>query len=540
MRPGNPVLCLIGVVALLLAACTTKMQEVTPLPLPTATADWRTLIYPDPVPAPLVTLTKAPLDTLAVDNPGYFAYEIGGRYLENATFVAGVAGGNGQRVVLHAEALPVEAGIEAGVAIWDTQATYVTDGTAGAFVAPEPDDASGRVGVRGWLQSADGETAATALFDSDGALVGVRLAGKSAETLSQPGAIFIIEQRLISNDSTFVAQPGARLLANQLRLSREALPGGAYFAGVVADNLSGAVGQALVDITVSNEGDRTEAAYLDPQFGFQFRYPADWTAPVYDDDGVLSTYSADNAIRLAIRPMPDAETAQQLTDDVLADWNGVSILHEDQPDVAGVPGVRTFYGYFDAASAQRTGALLAVIYDDIGFIVDLDGPAADEAAIIALANALAESWIQRPLNETVGNAVWTRQDDLYAPTGFTVSISDRRWQRYTDAADERRFFGVRSDPLAGRTEPGLLTYWRNIANSGQLDFEAEEPQQVAFGDAVWTHLTFVYTADDGTPMQGALWVQVGDSAENVLWIEAPATEFAALEEIALITITANR
>ncbi|MCO5199463.1 MAG: hypothetical protein M9941_17100 [Anaerolineae bacterium] len=539
MRSVNHILALLGVVVLLLSACTTVSQEATPLPLPTATVDVRTLVYPDPVPAPLVTVTKAPLDIVAVDNPGYFAYEIGGRYLENAAFIAGVTVADGQRVVLYEALLPVNDGVNDGVVIWDTQVSYVTDGTAGAFVVPVLDDASGRVAVRGWLQSADSESAATALFDSDGTLIGIQSAESATTAMPQAGSVFIVEQMVFSDDGTFATQPGVRLLANRLLLSREALPGGTVFAGVVAGNLSGAVGQVLIDIAVANDGGRSQAAYLDPQFGFQFRYPADWSEPVYVDS-VLTAHSADKAVRLTIRPMPDAESAQQLTDDVLAEWNGVSVLHEDQPDVAGVPGVRTFYGYFDAATVQRTGALLTFLQEDIGFIVDLDGPAADEAAIIGLADELAGSWVQRPLDEMVGTAMWTQQGDLVVPVGFTTSVADRSWQRYTDAADERRFFGVRSDPLTGRTEPGLLTYWRNIAGSNQRDFVTDAPQQVALDDTLWTRQAFAYQGVDGMSMQGALWVQVGDSAETVLWIEAPVAAFTTLEEIALITLTTNR
>ena len=98
---------------------------------------------------------------------------------------------------------------------------------------------------------------------------------------------------------------------------------------------------------------------------------------------------------------------------MLAEWNGISgFWYEDQPDVAGVPGVRTFYGYFDAATVQRTGALLTFLQEDIGFIVDLDGPAADEAAIIGLADELAGSWVQRPLDEMAGTAMWTARRPL--------------------------------------------------------------------------------------------------------------------------------
>jgi hypothetical protein len=320
------------------------------------------------------------------------------------------------------------------------------------------------------------------------------------------------------------------------------LPNGDYFLGLSAANVAGETGTAFVNLTVDNQAYIAGYnAYLDPYLGFQFLYPATWYTPIYTGT-LLYTSDRTAATNVQVTLYPHLESGTDpaaLKMQTLSLFGPVDVLFEEDTAVAGQLALRTAYGYTDGIGAEHTGIFLAFVRDGVGYVVDVDGLEAEEAATITAVDTLASSWRFIAIGSGLPPGDWARIDlDAFTvaqPADFIYQeVND--WQRFS--SDRSTFVALRTQPEtrpAAEVLPALL----RDAGAGVADFTAEPVFRMLLGGAVWERADFSYVADDGRTIWGFLMVKIEAGQEVVAWAEAPSTTYNTLEQNVFLLMVAD-
>jgi len=361
----------------------------------------------------------------------------------------------------------------------------------------------------------------------------------------QPGDGFTVYNHYLAPDGSLEVELGGLLelgSAAGLELTWRQLPPGDYRTRLVANNNAGAT--AVTEINWQ-AGPLPRwpgyTLYLDLETGFQLAYPETWPA-LQERDGRWQGQDPQQSTQFAITRLTDrpGATAGDLQQDALAIFGDVERLLEESITIDGRPALLTAYGY-NGPDGPRTGLLLTFVRDGAGYLVDIDGPLAAEAANLAVARAVAESWaFWPPVGSIAGE--WHRLETdhfaAYMPSSYQHEPLANGWHLLR-APDTAVFLALRHDPADGRSSLEAARHWLAIAGRDVDNFAAKEPTRLALAGNLWTRIDFSYTQSNGQPVYGFIMTTAVDGHEWSAWAETPAADFEQLVAELFLTMVAS-
>ncbi len=515
-------------------------------------------------PPAVTTVNSIPEEPASALAPAHLAFQVTGREIAEVTLFAGRYEEDGRRQLFEIDRLIPEPtfladgsrlftwrdGLHEDFYIWDTQATFLTDGNEGQYVVMWPLDQDqqepGRPPFRSlpglYTRAATGEAIrVNLLFDtasgSIGAIWGVTADQAPFELQAAAGDFFQPDRLFIEAGDQIVSEPGVTLRlsdAAQLSFDRRPLPSGPYFIGFAGSNSAGQSSLALVDLPVDNTilaGN--SVAYLDPYLGFQFYYPSGWYRPVYRDR-VLFTTSRDGRTRLRLTLFPDVSPAspQALKEETLKIFGPVEVLYEESTTLAGRPSEMVAYGYI-GSDGEHTGLLGTFVHDGTGYVIDLDGPQTEEATLLETWRTLQASWRYRPVGRGLFPNRWsvisTADFSLPKPETFLYQPAENGWQRFSAPDDSQTFVALRLEPGDEQTGEAALDRWVAVAAGGVDQFQAGGIGRFVLGSRLWIRHNFTYNDRQGEAVRGFIMTARVDDGVIVAWVEAPARRYDAVE-----------
>ncbi len=512
------------------------------------------------IPAPNLTLTSVPTETINALNPGYFGFEMTGRQIDEVIVLAGRVV-DGERQLLDYQPLLPEAtqlpdgtrlatwrsGIHRDFYVWNTESTYLTDGQQGLFIVMWP--ITGRpnqFAVQGRYIAPEGdELPVSLLFEHGGGeLVGIWGGenGAIAEIVPVEGATFRPLRYTLDENNQVVSTEVDALALDSLTYEWRPMPDGAYFLGLSAESISGERSTTFTDLTLDNSTIPTDTlAYLDPYVGYQFPYPADWVPPSNGDYGatLLLTNDVSGTVSFQVKlfaqgVLTEGLSAESIRRSVFDQWVGVSKLFTDTVTVANAPALRTAYGYL-TDEGRRTGTLLTFVHDNVGYAVDLDMPTAREGEMIALMDNIVGGWRFRETgfgSEAIQFATLTDAPAYLLPKSFRYETLASGWTRLLRDDQPQTFLAVRTDTLVRVNSADLNAAWLNAATKDVQNAYIEQTEAVALAGYTWLRTNFNYTAINDVAMRGTILTSF-DDAERVIWAESPAEDWDEFETIVL-------
>lgn len=513
---------------------------------------------------PQLTLVTAPTGAVSRQSPALVGYELAGRYLASVSLRVTQPGDDGAAQLVATERLAAAParltdgseltrwrdGVHRDVVAWTPEGPYLVGDGGGATVVTWP--GAEHVAVTGRFQSADTTLAipATLLFDPQtGRLLDAWGHARRAFLPLRPAAgdQFTPDRFRAGDDGAVSAEPGPTTLtfdaAGQLTLERRTLPAGEYTVGFVAETVRGTRALAAAPVTVNSDADIPGyAGYLDPAYGYQFLYPETWSRPVYGDfgDTLLFTGDISGTLTLQVKRYADPTAgAESLKQAVLSDWSGLALLYETTTEVGGEPALWTAYGY-SGVDGARQGVFLTLAHDGAGYVIDLDAPAAQQAATLATIDMLAASWQFRRAETVAAGGAWPSAADGSAlvPTGYSFEALTSGWARWTRQDEARAFIARRAVPGSVRDEAAAAAYWLGVAAGDSADFTVTHSAREDVNGTAWTRNDFAYTTAGGRAIAGTLLVTV-TGGEQVVWLEAPDGGRDAVLATALILMAVD-
>lgn len=527
------------------------------------------LAGPSPSPPYLtnIRLDSGPRDTVHIASPAFMRADLTGHRLAEVALVAGQVAADGRHVLRQYEVIqPADMTFKGGVnaafwrdgqheslIIWDATAPYLADAAGtGDFVPLRPIDASPagpQLAAAGQFQPAGSERVidASVAFASGGpasrhlwATVettgGARLVGEIAPA---PGDVFYPSVLFIDGVGNLTAERGVALVFDEssaIYRSTRALPAGSYAlgirAGVLGTGTTIATQPVTVDPSSAPEGFR---AYVDAARGVQFLYPAGWLPPVAQE-AITYTRNISDTAQMQVRYYPGwTGDLTALQNEVMGTFGQVSILQNEPATIGAeaLSGLRTAYGYESAEKGPRTGVFLAFLKDGVGYVVDMDGPRADETATLAYVDAIAATWQFLPERLGFGPELWSvlnvGEFRLRYPNELAYQAFNN-WHRF--AADSQTFAAVRIQP-AGRTPAEAMIGLLETAAEGVAGFSAGTSQRVFYGGFLWERNDFIYTDANGAVVRGLLLSRQQDGVEIAFWSETPDPPGNSVERLFL-------
>jgi hypothetical protein len=223
----------------------------------------------------------------------------------------------------------------------------------------------------------------------------------------------------------------------------------------------------------------------------------------------------------------------------LNQFGPVDVLFEEDTAVSGQLTLRTAYGYDGNDGTPRTGIFLAFVRNGVGYVVDVDGLQAEEAATITAVDMLVASWQFVDTGTGLPPGDWAQVDlaafTVAQPADFVYQeVND--WQRFS--SDRSTFVALRTQ---SETRPALdvLAALLRDAGAGVDSFAAEPAFRLLLGGAVWERANFSYEMDDGRTIWGFLMVKIEAGQEVVAWAEAPSTTYNDLEQNVFLVMVAD-
>lgn len=549
-------------------ACRTRLPAdpaITPVPLvlpptPEATATSN-------VPLPLVPrgqeATQSPgylnlevvwsTDELATaEQPAFYKGQLMGMNIENVWLVAGGYEAEGRRRLLWLEPqVDIMAGDEGrqdwpdGLhqlrATWPATGLTVRDGEMTDLALFEPAHASGVVAaVQGQLvgpgedRPLPVELHCGTSQDDQWAIVD---GATSLPVTPQADDSFQAMRHYLADDGSIVIEPGIVFgLAGETAIScqLQPLPGGTYFAGWMAKDQDGQRALASADFAVgAPEPVEVLQTYLDPEVGFQFHYPPDWSRMEDDEQSRIASNPAGTIeLTVTVRPNALGMANEGLKSQVLAAYGPVEVLYESEVPVAGAYSSWTAYGY-QASDGPHSGVLVTFVREGSGYVVDVDGPAAEEETILDAAGQVIDSWRFRAPGSDSTSQVWklARGDGLTMaiPTGYSQATDQAGWTAFRSITSGG-VIAVHAVSTSASGSESSLSDWLADLHPGAAEFAASETYPFSLGKRTWTRLDFVYRSTGGAPIWGHLMKTDETSRPLLFWAEAPAAAYQELEE----------
>lgn len=523
---------------------------------------------------PVVQMIGGPRDTAGTSRPAYLAAEFSGRQLDRVATVTVEDTAEGRKLLLRRDTLipPArflpdgapyrlwEDGHHESLVVWDTLGQILRDsnGTVENVLlwAAEPAPqgpalvAQGRYGRAGRDTALDANLVFLPAAATPGRIWGVATSGDGSRLLGEiapaPGDAFQTFRFYLEDDGRVTAEEGGTLIFDTApTLYREAQPlaDGPYQVGLTAGALGGIRASDSLTLRADNAQEIAGyRAYVDPQAEVQFLYPAGWSTPIGQDTAVY-TANISNTARLQVRYYPDwSGDAEALQTEVLSTFGGVSVLNQDSIGIGeggSVAAVRTAYGYESSEQGARTGVLLTFVHDGWGYSLDFDGPRTTESDTLAAVDVIARNWQFLPFRLGFGPERWTSREIAGFEVAYPATYAYQEhngWHRL--AENPQTFVAVRTQPLA-RMPGEALAALQELASTGVSDFVAETPTALWLGGHPWDRVDFSYTDSAGQPVRGFVMVRNENGQEIAAWAEAPAAQYAALENSVFLSAAAG-
>lgn len=509
--------------------------------------------------SPHLEIANAQPGVVSVQQPAHLGLRLTGRDVAEVALWGGRYLEDGRRLLLKYDPLVPEPdrlangellytwndGLHEDFHVWNTRVPYLTDGVNGDFVVlwPTYTDTLRTVEGRYTPIATNIPFEANLIFDRDTraitAVWGFTQDGSPFEIPPQLDDVFQPYRFYLNDDNSIGREPGFPLrfreTAGNLSYSWELLPSGRYFLGFEATNIAGERSATLVDLDVQNPETAPAVAYLDPYVGYQFLYPADWHQPAYGPTSLV-TSSPDGATQLQVILYPNLSngTADQLRQQTLKQFGAVAVLYQDdvaiERDGSPIGGLLTAYGY-TAADGPHTGIFVTFVHNNIGYVVDVDGPETTEAETIALMQQIVSSWTFRGVGlfPTQWGKLAAVGFDVPQPADFQYEDAAGGWQRFSANRDSHIFVALRAEAVTAVSQAETVSYWSNIGAQGVAGYQAGEPYRFALAQEPWLRLDFSYTAEDGREIRGFILTADREGQRIIAWVEAPAAEFDELE-----------
>lgn len=521
------------------------MTPTLPRPLPTRNPGM------DSEPVVSLNLVVPENALVNVQHPAFAEAEIVGWGVEAVTLVAGLNEVGGRQRVLSLEPLVPNRGAggspftwREGVhelpLVWTAEADKLNDGANEEYVVLHPGGENTELSaIGGGYRRADGESYRDVRLHVDTALgapvlVHDIVSGEKFEP--GPGDEFRPDVMYLADDGRLVTELGMTLVfdaAKQIGYERQLLPAGSYFLGASAAIPGGVAMTETVDFIIEDvpllPGYR---AYLDPDFGFQFLYPAEWPAPTYSE-GRLTTRKPEESIELNITILSDVGNrgADQLKRETIGSFGSIQVLFEDLIAVGEGGALRTAYGY-DSVDGPHTGVFIILVDDETGYIIDVDGQAESEERVLEIVGVLTDSWTFRPVGGSDRLGDWAQDTvggiDVAFPTAFAYALLENGWHRFS-AEDADAFGAIR---LEEDHDVGLELrhrHWLDVAGTNVAAFAASDAYEIERPGQRWIRSDFSYSNAAGSTRMGSI---TGKSLEGqfiFIWSEAPEDTFEAFE-----------
>jgi hypothetical protein len=334
------------------------------------------------------------------------------------------------------------------------------------------------------------------------------------------------EGEMAAADAPFVIVDGAEPPPHR------PLPPGPYRLAVLAQNEAGTA-ESYVDLSLAVlEEPQDGRLYLDPQHSFQFLMPHAWHTPVYSGTLLLSHHlTTTGQMQLIPYPeLPPGTSPTALADRVLAGFGPVSRLYQDRLPLAETQARRVAYGYTRTDGADRLGVLLALVHGGQGYVLDIEGDAADEAYLWRMAELAASSWqFVVPVDDPP--PYWARQPvagwSLAFPRDYNYQEL-RGWHRFSQNRDT--FWAVRLEEGLTADTTELMRRLQDAA-AGVTDFGANPAYYFELGPQRWLRADFRYTNSRQEEIQGAILLGTVGQQPVIVWLEAPLDEYEQLEQV---------
>ena len=506
--------------------------------------------------APQIAITTTNTLTTSTQQPALLRFQLTGRDIEEVVLLVGQETDSGRRLFTYDPLIPEpnylpsgerlytwRDGLHEDFYVWQSRAPFLGDGNAGSFVVlwPSYGYTSTLRTVAGQFFSADGSPPIVANLTIDTssrrqtAVWGYTATGYPYALAPQTGDAFAPFQLFWASNGLLSQRSGDPLpfdAVGQLPFSWQPLPSGDYVLGFQASNRAGQMGEATADLLVDNDEQLHDTiAYLDPYLGYQFNYPADWYRPTYRDT-LLYTTNLSGTTRLQVTLYPNlvSTSPADLKRQALTLFGGVTVLYEDELVITNYGALRTAYGY-TGSDGERTGILLTFVRGNVGFVIDVDGPTAEEAATLAFVEQLASSWQFRPVSaEGLFPGHWGQVTQLGSfslprPADFRYEAVGGDWQRLTAAQDARIFAAFRTEPLGTRPLNDTVAHWAQVASQGVANYVPGRLGRYALANQLWLRQDFSYRDGNNQEVWGMVLATEQNGQQVVAWMEAPAAVY---------------
>ncbi len=516
---------------------------------------------------PVINITQVLSQSVGLQNPAFLDFEISGRNIERVQVMAGQYQEDGRLKLLWIDRttpdqslspdgsqLPVwRDGIHESFFVWDSSVSYLYDSDgAGDYAAgwPVAMDSS-LVAVAGGYRPAGSE------IMMDAVLTFERRSGRmsamwvtqdhiTAEAVPQAGDEFRLSSLMQDAQGRIETIPGQSLFFDAdgaLSIDWRPLPDGDYVMGAAAEDTAGGVSYAFTDLAVLNSGTQEGyTAYFDPYLGFQFLYPALWDVPSYQDS-MLTITNEDGTTQLQITLFTDVgrdANAANLAQEAVQQFGPVQLLYTPETiAIGGRQGQRTAYGYENADDQQRTGIFVSFVREDVGYLIDVDGPVSGESDTIAVVDTVVDSWQFRPASFGLVPGNWAAIDladfTIAQPSDFSYQpVND--WHRFSKDLDT--FAAIRIQPLNRTVDQALEALIRD-AGPGVEALQVGDPFPYYLDGSLWSRADFSYRDGEAQEIRGFLMAADLEGKEVVAWVEASADSYDELESKVFLMMIAD-
>jgi hypothetical protein len=543
-------------------------RDVSPTPSP-APSVIPTRLPPLPTPNPppysepvvLLSLFVPENALVNAQYPAFVEAELIGRGVESVAQIAGQNEENGRQRVLSlssfepddvADGRPAvwREGVHELPLVWTAEADVLSDGGSKEYVVflDEGNNAELPVVAGRYRRAGDGTLLDVRLLvdPSVGAPVLVHDVASGGTFDPRPGDEFQPYVFFLGEGGQIVTEPGQTLVfdaAKQLGYARQLVPAGSYFLGAMATIPGSPALIETVDFIVEDvplvPGFR---AYLDPDDGFQFLYPAGWPVPAGSEDRLTSGNSS-GSIVLNITLLRDIgdRAADRLKRETIESFGSIQILFEDLISIGAGGGLWTAYGY-DSSDGPHTGVFVILTDNEIGYIIDVDGRQDSEELLLEIVQVLTDSWTFRPAGKSNLLGDWVRYSvsglNVTVPADHTLSALENGWQRFS-AEGDNAFVAVRIEDGRDVELEQRHGHWLDVAGASVDDFAASASYEVERSTQKWIRSDFSYSDLSGNTVLGSVTGKSMDGRLIFVWSEAPAADFLAFDQDVVDVVTAD-
>ncbi len=435
---------------------------------------------------------------------------------------------------------------------WSTQIPFVSDGSSEnpemVVSAGEVSSLSGIYQYPGNNQTIDVDV----IFDNSGAfstmIARQRDTSGFATIRPEVGGIFQAYRSSVSTSGESVTEMGNTYVWPEAGLTwvNHPAPTGRYNLGFLVQGFDGSIGFNSTAVSVNHDGlDLSLQGYVDDEWGFILRYPADWSGIIYyPDQGWESANDPTGRQYTYIYPVsPSSTDPVVIAQEAMAQY-GVDVnLASLQPiAVSGRAGVSFTYEWATGSTVFSGHAF--AYYEpslELGFVIaaeTTDG--SDPTPIfeilrngitffdpVELSSHDAGKWTYDTHNDDASFPILEDWSPGYTADDWSIYYEDGIQGRGTYIAITERPATSTSDILGDL----MVEYFGNdptIQTERQNTYYGEEN--------TWDYVIFHGQDENGTPITGGIYATMKNGNAYVVWFQAPDSAISQLANAFFVSI----